>query len=119
MEQGVRERYPKFPSSSSTLESLVTHEAGDDHQHATGCLLRLLRYRINYPNSNLNFYLELFFSIRGLMLTRTALQNSRDNKGEELSTSFKRAYDTILRRHHNFAIRTVVGVCRPACNTKT
>ena len=95
MEQGVGERYSKFPSSSSTLKSLVTHEAEDNHQHTTGCLLRLLRYGITFSNGNLNSYLELF-CITGLILTRTTLQSSRDNKGENLTTSFKRAYDTTL-----------------------
>ncbi|KAF8590247.1 glycolipid transfer protein [Ramaria rubella] len=92
--QGVREGYSKFSSSSGTLESLVKRDSEEGHRYATGCLLRLLR---------------------GLTFTCEALQNSRKNKTEELPASFRRAYDTVLRHHHSFVVRTVVTVAIKAC----
>jgi len=47
---------------------------------------------------------------RGLLLTCRALQSSRANSSEELDTSFRYAYDQVLRPHLGFAARMVVTV---------
>jgi hypothetical protein len=46
----------------------------------------------------------------GLLFTCRALQNSRVNESEDLQTSFRKAYDVVLKHHHGFAIRTIVSV---------
>ncbi|EJC99681.1 glycolipid transfer protein [Fomitiporia mediterranea MF3/22] len=92
---GVRTTFKAKPLDRHTLEMLVKSEATDHHKHGTGCLRRLLR---------------------GLLFTCRALQESRANPHEEkLQPSFSRAYDVVLRRHHGFAVRTVVQVALRAC----
>lgn len=87
---GVRTTYNSNQDECRTLEKLVHSEVDDQHKHGTGCLRRLLR---------------------GLLFTCRALQNVRSSPNEDrLQPSFSKAYDTVLRRHHNFAIRTVVQV---------
>ena len=53
----------------------------------------------------------------GLLFTLRALQNVRSSPQTEdrLQPSFQKAYDAVLKRHHNFAIRTVVQVALRAC----
>ncbi|KAH8111774.1 glycolipid transfer protein [Phellopilus nigrolimitatus] len=92
---GVRTTYTSRPDTCHTLEKLVHSEVDDHNKHGTASLRRLLR---------------------GLLFTCRALQNARANPQEDkLQPSFSRAYDTVLRHHHNFAIRTVVQVALRAC----
>ena len=57
----------------------------------------------------------LLFS--GLLFTCKALQNMQDDPDAELHVCFRRSYDTILKHHHSFIIRSVVTVrcTQPAC----
>ncbi|KAI0075319.1 glycolipid transfer protein [Panus rudis PR-1116 ss-1] len=86
---GVRERYNSAPSGSTTLENLVKTEAEEHNRHGTACLVRL---------------------IRGLLFTCKALQNMQRDPGTELHVCFKRSYDSVLKHHHSFLIRSVVSV---------
>jgi hypothetical protein len=87
----VRRRHDSHKEESSTLESLVEYEQSSisGHKDATACLVRL---------------------IRGLSLTRLALQNLQSDPQAELHVCFKRSYDTVLRHHHSFIIRSAVSV---------
>ncbi|KDQ57281.1 hypothetical protein JAAARDRAFT_131442 [Jaapia argillacea MUCL 33604] len=86
---GVRGRYTSTGESSTTLEKLVIVESKEQHRHATGCLVRLMR---------------------GLAFTCQALQNALNDRRSELHVCFKRSYDVTLRQHHSFIIRSVVTV---------
>ncbi|EIM79286.1 glycolipid transfer protein [Stereum hirsutum FP-91666 SS1] len=86
---GVRMRYDSHQHLSPTLEKLVEVEVQDGHRNSTGCLVRL---------------------VRGLAFTCQALQNVQSDRSAELHVCFKRAYDTVLRHHHTFVIRSVVSV---------
>ncbi|PPQ94087.1 hypothetical protein CVT25_009237 [Psilocybe cyanescens] len=86
---GVRGRYDAVKERSGTLEELVQSEKTEPHKHATPCLVRL---------------------IRGLAFTCRALQNMQRDTSSELHVCFRRSYDEVLRHHHNFVIRSVVGV---------
>lgn len=46
---------------------------------------------------------------RGLAFTCQALQNMQSDPSCELHVCFKRSYDTVLRHHHTFLIRSVVS----------
>jgi len=91
---GVRSSYHAKPQVRNTLEELVYSEVADRQKHGIDSLRRLTR---------------------GLAFTCASLQHSRANERDEMHICFKRAYDTVLRRHHNFAIRTVVTVALKAC----
>ncbi|KAL5530953.1 hypothetical protein ACEPAG_3829 [Sanghuangporus baumii] len=92
---GVRTVFTSKPQECHTLERLVQSEQGYRSKHGTGCLRRLLR---------------------GLLFTCRALQDVRANPREEkLQPCFSRAYDSVLRHHHGFAIRTVVQAALHAC----
>ncbi|THH05699.1 hypothetical protein EW145_g4613 [Phellinidium pouzarii] len=92
---GVRTTYNSNPNECYTLEKLVHSEVDDHKKHGTASLRRL---------------------IRGLLFTCRALQNTLANPQEaQLQPSFSRAYDTVLRHHHGFAIRAVVQVALKAC----
>jgi len=86
---GVRNQYEAASADSSTLEKLVVHEAKTDHRHGTACLTRL---------------------IRGLLFTCEALQNLQSDHSAELHVCLKRSYDTNLKHHHTFIIRSAVSV---------
>ncbi|CAL1714459.1 unnamed protein product [Somion occarium] len=89
---GVRERYNTAASTSTTLENLVKAEAHEHDRHGTACLVRL---------------------IRGLLFTCQALQNMQTDRASELHVCFKRSYDTHLKHHHTFIIRSVVSTLFP------
>lgn len=40
-----------------------------------------------------------------------ALRFSLDNQNEELATSFTKAYEQTLRKHHSILVRPVFTVC--------
>lgn len=112
--QGVRSTFTSKPEQCQTLETLVHSEADASHKHGTGCLRRLLRH------VSLMLYVDNLTNLRsaesGLLFTYHALQEARANPHEEkLQPSFSRAYDTVLRHHHGFAIRTIVQVALRAC----
>ncbi|KAK0450345.1 glycolipid transfer protein [Desarmillaria tabescens] len=48
--------------------------------------------------------------VRGLAFTCLALQNMQENPSRELHVCFKASYDTVLKHHHSFIIRSVVYV---------
>ncbi|KAI5120183.1 hypothetical protein M0805_002651 [Coniferiporia weirii] len=92
---GVRTTHASNPDGCSTLEKLVHSEANDHTKHGTASLRRLLR---------------------GLLFTCRALQDALAHPHEEkLQPSFSRAYDSVLRHHHGFAVRMVVQVALRAC----
>ncbi|THH16399.1 hypothetical protein EW146_g4236 [Bondarzewia mesenterica] len=84
---GVRKRFESRTNESPTLEKLVIIEADEGQKHGTACLVRL---------------------IRGLAFTCRALQNAQNDTSAELHICFRRSYDTVLRHHHSFVIRSVV-----------
>ncbi|KAG6836203.1 hypothetical protein H0H93_010358 [Arthromyces matolae] len=86
---GVRSRFDAVREASGTLEALVRNEASESQKHATPCLVRLTR---------------------GLSLTYHALQHMQSDTSAELHVCFKRSYDTVLRHHHSFIIRSVVSI---------
>ncbi|KAL0954259.1 hypothetical protein HGRIS_005387 [Hohenbuehelia grisea] len=92
---GVRGRYVSVPDGAQTLEALVRHEAeqsknsGTSARPATACLVRLMR---------------------GLAFTCQALQNMQADTGAELHVCFRRSYDSVLKHHHTFVVRSVVSV---------
>ncbi|KAF8224702.1 glycolipid transfer protein [Tricholoma matsutake] len=86
---GVRQRYETTPDTSSTLENLVRSESHEEQKHGTQCLVRL---------------------VRGLSFTCHGLQNVQNDTSAELYVCFKRSYDTVLKHHHSFFIRSVVYV---------
>jgi hypothetical protein len=45
-----------------------------------------------------------------LDFTAQALRRSMDNSEEELNTSFTKAYEATLKKHHNMLIRPVFSV---------
>lgn len=112
-EQGVRQRYETTPDTSSTLENLVRSESHEEQKHGTQCFVRLVRYVLWYwPTiSPRPFTLvhSLYFN-RGLSFTCHGLQNVQNDTSAELYVCFKRSYDTVLKHHHSFFIRSVVYV---------
>lgn len=74
---------------------------GDKKRTATEGLLWLLRY------------VHIFFALTysGLEFTAQALRFSLDNQNEELATSFTKAYEHTLRKHHSILVRPVFTVC--------
>lgn len=46
----------------------------------------------------------------GLDFTAQALRRSIENPEEELNTSFTKAYEATLRKHHNMMVRPVFAV---------
>jgi len=92
---GVRTTYLAEQNNRGTLEALVRSEANDKVKHGTASLRRL---------------------IRGMLFTCRALQETRANPHEDkLQPAFSRAYDAVLRRHHGWAVRTVVQTALVAC----
>ncbi|KAF8066476.1 glycolipid transfer protein domain-containing protein [Lyophyllum atratum] len=86
---GVRTRYEATRDVSGTLEGLVRTEAQESQKHGIPCLVRLTR---------------------GLAFTCQALLNMQSDTSAELHVCFRRSYDTVLRHHHTFLIRSVVSV---------
>lgn len=72
--------------ANNTLENLMANEAHLSKRLATEALLWLKR---------------------GLDFTAQSLIHSIDNPQEELTVSFKMAYDNTLRPHHSFFVRHI------------
>ena len=52
----------------------------------------------------------------GLLFVHRALTETQSNPHEDkLQPAFSRAYDAVLRRHHGWAVRTVVQTALLAC----
>lgn len=90
----IRTRYLENPAQNVTLQSLVQNEKSAKKQTATEGLLWLKR---------------------GLEFTSQALRRNVDNTTEELSTSFNKAYEVTLSKHHSFLIRPVFSLAMKAC----
>ncbi|KAI9016360.1 glycolipid transfer protein domain-containing protein [Phycomyces nitens] len=90
----LRVRYASDPDQNSTLESLVDRESGEPKRLATEGLLWL---------------------IRALEFTAKGLRRSLDHPKEELAESFSVAYETTLRKHHNFLVRPVFALAVKSC----
>ncbi|BFZ59422.1 hypothetical protein YB2330_000431 [Saitoella coloradoensis] len=90
----IRDRQLAHPSTSMTLESLVENEVKEKNRTATQGLLWLTR---------------------GLSFTAVALRRNVNNSAEELSTSFTKAYENTLRKHHSMLIRPVFSLAMKAC----
>ncbi|KAH6560656.1 hypothetical protein BASA60_000526 [Batrachochytrium salamandrivorans] len=82
----IRTRFDQNAARSGTLQELVNAERADNSGKAADALLWLKR---------------------GLEFTAMGLRRNLDNPSEELSTSFNKAYEGTLSRHHNFMIRGV------------
>lgn len=55
----------------------------------------------------------LMWLLRGLDFTAQALRRSLGNKSEELTESFKKAYDGSLKQYHNFVVKGTFSVSFP------
>jgi len=53
--QGVRARYESAGSTSNTLEGLLKSERLESQDHATGCLVRLIRCVYFYSSAKVPF----------------------------------------------------------------
>ncbi|CAG8436478.1 3842_t:CDS:2 [Diversispora eburnea] len=93
----IRERYLIDTIKNSTLESLVINEKGEKKRKATEGLLWLKR---------------------GLEFTSTALRRSKNNKDEELSASFRIAYEGTLRLFHGFVVVTLFNFAMDSVPTR-
>ncbi|KAH8916543.1 glycolipid transfer protein, partial [Atractiella rhizophila] len=92
--QKIRARQAAAPAESGTLESLVENEKGEKKRTATEGLMWLLR---------------------GLRFTHAAMARSLQNKGEELTESFTKAYEGSLKQFHNFVVKGVFTLAMKAC----
>ncbi|CAO3610706.1 unnamed protein product [Mucor fragilis] len=90
----IRERLLSNPTANATLQDLMATEAPEKKRVATEGLLWLTR---------------------GLDFTAQALRRSMDNPAEELNTSFTKAYEATLRKHHNMLVRPVFSLAMKAC----
>jgi hypothetical protein len=52
----------------------------------------------------------LLWLTRGLEFAAAGLKHSLDHKGEELSVSFRKAYQNTWRKHHNMLVRPIFSV---------
>lgn len=90
----LKTRYDQFPDKSKTLQSIVISEKPEKKRIATEALLWLKR---------------------GLEFTCLALKLNLENESEELQTSFTKAYEQTLSKHHSFLIRPIFSVAMKAC----
>ncbi|KAH6587819.1 hypothetical protein BASA50_011120 [Batrachochytrium salamandrivorans] len=93
----IRTRFDQNAARSGTLQELVNAERADNSGKAADALLWLKR---------------------GLEFTAMGLRRNLDNPSEELSTSFNKAYEGTLSRHHNFMIRGVFSLAMKACPSR-
>ncbi|CCJ30768.1 unnamed protein product [Pneumocystis jirovecii] len=57
----------------------------------------------------------LLWLIRSFAFTSCALHRSMENEKEELSTSFSKAYDETLKKHHSFLVRPIFSMAMKNC----
>jgi hypothetical protein len=84
--QKIRDRQLAAPLDSETLQSLVLNELKQKRHTATEGLLWLMR---------------------GLDFTAQALRQNQSAPTEELSVSFRAAYGSTLKPHHNFLVKPI------------
>lgn len=106
--QKVRAYYDTQPDKAKTLESLVISEKNEKKKDATQGLLWLLRCASAWPNILAHDRSSILH--RGLHFTLIGLQNSWNNKSEELTKSFNDAYGVTLKQYHNFVVKGVFTV---------
>ncbi|CEG73803.1 hypothetical protein CU097_010391 [Rhizopus azygosporus] len=90
----IRDRYLSNPTANNTLEELMKNEAPEKKRVATEGLLWLTR---------------------GLDFTAQALRRSLSDPAEELNTSFTKAYEQTLKKHHSIIVRPVFALAMKAC----
>ncbi|KAJ8657477.1 hypothetical protein O0I10_006779 [Lichtheimia ornata] len=90
----IREKLQSDAATNNTLQNLMAAEAPQKKRVATEGLLWLSR---------------------GLDFTAQALRRSIENPEEELNTSFTKAYEATLRKHHNMMVRPVFALAMKAC----
>lgn len=90
----LRERQLAAPAESGTIQDLVKNEiASKKHTAAEG----------------------LVWLIRGLEFTCIALSSNVAKESEELADSFRGAYGTTLKPHHNFLVKPIFSAAMSAC----
>ncbi|CDH49125.1 probable het-c2 protein [Lichtheimia corymbifera JMRC:FSU:9682] len=90
----IRDKLQSDAATNNTLQNLMAAEAPQKKRVATEGLLWLSR---------------------GLDFTAQALRRSIENPEEELNTSFTKAYEATLRKHHNMMVRPVFALAMKAC----
>ncbi|OMJ16509.1 Pleckstrin homology domain-containing family A member 8 [Smittium culicis] len=90
----VTKKYESDKVRYDTLQKIVLSEAQTKDRTATQGLLWLKR---------------------GLDFAATAIVKNLETVGEELSTSFSKAYDETLKQFHSFLIRPVFSLAMRAC----
>ncbi|KAI9017537.1 glycolipid transfer protein domain-containing protein [Gaertneriomyces semiglobifer] len=90
----IRARYNEKPEQCKTLQELVMAERGEKKKTATEGLLWLKR---------------------GLEFTSKGLRRNLDDKSEELSVSFNKAYEVTLSKFHSFLVRPVFSLAMKSC----
>jgi len=90
----IRERFLAAPTESETIQDLVNNEQKAKQKKAGDALLWL---------------------VRGLDFTCKGLANNVAAADQELSTSFRAAYDGTLKPHHSFLVKPVFSAAMSAC----
>ncbi|KAI9103314.1 glycolipid transfer protein domain-containing protein [Phlyctochytrium arcticum] len=90
----IRTRYTESPEKNKTLQELVQSEKAEGKKTATDGLLWLKR---------------------GLEFTAKGLRRNLDDKSEELTVSFTKAYEQTLSKFHSFMVRPVFSLAMKAC----
>ncbi|KAL7418980.1 hypothetical protein Q5752_006664 [Cryptotrichosporon argae] len=94
----VRAYLAANPGSAGTLESLLAHD------------------KTSHPNAKDRTTTSgLMWLLRGLKFTALGLRANLDNKDEELSASFTKAYEGSLKKHHGMMVRPVFYLAMKAC----
>ncbi|KAK3339015.1 putative heterokaryon incompatibility protein [Neurospora tetraspora] len=94
----IRQRFLATPTESETLQDLVNNEQKAKQNKAGQALLWL---------------------VRGLEFTCKGLANNVAAADQELSTSFRAAYDVTLKPHHSFLIKPIFSAAMSACPYRT
>ena len=89
----LRDRQAAAPADSQTLQSLVVNELKTKKHVATEGLLWLTR---------------------GLDFTAQALRHNTLNASDELSVSFRAAYQDTLKPHHSFVVKPIFSAAMSA-----
>ncbi|KAI5809467.1 glycolipid transfer protein domain-containing protein [Pyronema omphalodes] len=90
----LRDRQLAHPDQSATIQDLVNNELASGSKTASEGLLWLLRAQ--------DFTLQ-------------ALNKNQASPTEELTQSFTAAYESTLKKHHNFVVKGIFAVAMKAC----
>ncbi|ODN75826.1 hypothetical protein, variant [Cryptococcus amylolentus CBS 6039] len=97
----IRAYLAQNPTSASTLESLLATE------------------KANVPKPKDRVATDaLMWLLRGLKFTSLGLKINLENKDEELSASFTKAYEQSLKKYHGMMVRPVFYV-RPSASSSS